>query len=199
MMEIEISDAKQRVLDMAETFFMERGYNVVTLRDIADELGMRQASLYYHFPDGKEQLYVEVAERAFQRHRVGMEAAIDRAGQDLAQQLRLIAEWFGSQPQMSLASIMHSDVPALSEAGSHQLMNSAYTCIYRPIRAAFAESHQRGETRNVNPDVLTGAFLAIMDGIVFSGNRPGIPTREEMVDDVISVLLDGLRTPAQLA
>ena len=44
MHEIEISDAKQRVMETAETLFMKRGYNAVTLRDIADALGIRQAS-----------------------------------------------------------------------------------------------------------------------------------------------------------
>ena len=51
--EHEVRDSTQRVLDVAERLFMDRGYSAITLRDIADELGMKQASLYYHFPGGK--------------------------------------------------------------------------------------------------------------------------------------------------
>jgi len=58
------SDASARVLDAAEQLFIQHGYAAVTLRTIADALGMRQASLYYHFPEGKEQLFVAMATRS---------------------------------------------------------------------------------------------------------------------------------------
>lgn len=192
MTELEVSDAKQRVLDTAEVLFMQRGYNSITLRDIATVLGIRQASLYYHFPSGKEQLYVEVAERAFQRHRDGLEAAIDAAGDDLAEQLRAASEWFSTQPQMNLSSMMHADMPALTTEKAQYLGRVAYECLFEPIRNVFIAATARGETRFVNPDVLTGSFLAILDGMVFGGGMER-PTRQEMTDDVISVLLDGLR------
>jgi len=48
----------------------------VSMRDIADALAMRQASLYYHVPEGKEQLYVEVAMRNLRRHQAGINQAI---------------------------------------------------------------------------------------------------------------------------
>lgn len=190
---MEISDAKQRVLDTAEALFMQRGYNAITLRDIAEELGIRQASLYYHFPDGKEQLYVAVAERAFQRHHDGMEAAIASAGPRLADQLRAVSDWFASQPQMNLAGMMHADMPALSTDEAHHLGRVAYQCLFEPLRNTFIASQARGETRYVNPDVLTGSFLAILDGMAYTGGGMERPGRDEMVSDVISVLLDGLR------
>lgn len=53
--EIEIIDAAARV-------FARRGYHGTTTTDIADELGMRQASLYYYFPS-KEAALEAVVER----------------------------------------------------------------------------------------------------------------------------------------
>ena len=79
-MEIEVKDSTQRILDVAEALFMDRGYSAITLRDIADELGIKQASLYYHFPEGKEQIFVAMAERLFERHREGLEAALQDSG-----------------------------------------------------------------------------------------------------------------------
>ena len=61
--ELEVKDSAQRVLDVAEALFMDRGYNAITLRDIADELGIKQASLYSHFPGGTEQLFMSMSER----------------------------------------------------------------------------------------------------------------------------------------
>ena len=42
-------DTRQRVLDVAARQFRARGYAGVSLRDIADEAGMKAGSLYYHF------------------------------------------------------------------------------------------------------------------------------------------------------
>ena len=114
MMEQEVRDSTQRVLDVAERLFMDRGYSAITLRDIADELGMKQASLYYHFPDGKEQLFFSMAERMFDRHHQGVASALAAGGDDLRAQLRRVAEWFSSQRPMKFMGMMHADIAALS-------------------------------------------------------------------------------------
>ena len=38
-------EARERVLSVADRLFTERGYQAVTLRDIAQEVGIRHASL----------------------------------------------------------------------------------------------------------------------------------------------------------
>jgi AcrR family transcriptional regulator len=45
----------EQILDAAARLFVERGYSATSTRAIADEVGIRQASLYYHFPR-KEQI-----------------------------------------------------------------------------------------------------------------------------------------------
>jgi AcrR family transcriptional regulator len=52
----------ERILDVAEAIFAERGYAGATLRDVAAEVGLRTPSLYNHFPS-KESLYAAVLER----------------------------------------------------------------------------------------------------------------------------------------
>ncbi|MCY1695080.1 TetR/AcrR family transcriptional regulator [Curtobacterium sp. SL109] len=47
------ADTRQRAQDVALRLFTQRGYEGTSLRDIADELGINKASLYYYF-DGKE-------------------------------------------------------------------------------------------------------------------------------------------------
>ncbi|MGA1837429.1 TetR/AcrR family transcriptional regulator [Herbiconiux sp. 11R-BC] len=41
--------ASEQILDAAGRLFVERGYSATTTRAIADAVGIRQASLYYHF------------------------------------------------------------------------------------------------------------------------------------------------------
>jgi AcrR family transcriptional regulator len=188
-----VSHAKQRVLDCAEDLFMRIGYNAVTLRDIADTLGIRQASLYYHFPAGKEQLYINVAERAFQRHRAGMEAALRAAGPDPAAQLQAVADWFDTQPKISFSGMMHADMPALADESAGYLSRKAYECLFIPLGGIFRAATERGLIRPVNPDMMAGTYLAVLDGVDYSGTRPGTPERRVMLKELISVLIDGLR------
>jgi len=47
--------ATEQILDAAAQLFVERGFAATSTRAIADGVGIRQASLYYHFPS-KEQI-----------------------------------------------------------------------------------------------------------------------------------------------
>ncbi len=189
-----ISDSRQRLLDTAQTLFHERGFRAVTMQDIARKLGVRQASLYYHVPNGKEQLFVEMAMRNFEQHRIGLQAALDRAEGDLEAQLRAAAGWFTAHPPMNLLGMMHSDMPALSAENHRRLSLYAGHCFFEPIAAVFAEAMARGEIRLMQPDLLAGAFLALMDGISYSAqHQPGTPPRHVMANAIVALLLDGLR------
>ncbi len=50
------SAKKIAIMQAAAKLFAARGYDVVTVRDIASVMDMTPASLYYYFPD-KENLY----------------------------------------------------------------------------------------------------------------------------------------------
>jgi AcrR family transcriptional regulator len=53
--------AREEILDAAAELFAQRGYAATSTRLIADSVGIRQASLYYHFPN-KEQILAELLE-----------------------------------------------------------------------------------------------------------------------------------------
>lgn len=42
--------AKQRILDTAARMFAEHGYAATVMKDLATELGITRAALYYHYP-----------------------------------------------------------------------------------------------------------------------------------------------------
>ena len=108
----EESAARERVLDVAEALFQERGLARVTMRDVADALGMRQASLYHHAPGGKAQLYREVFERMIDHHKAGLEAAVRSAGPEVRARLRL--------PPLPEAAVQQREQLSLLEAAAHR-------------------------------------------------------------------------------
>jgi AcrR family transcriptional regulator len=188
----EIRDARQRVLDVAEHLFMERGYNAISLRDIADALGIKQASLYYHFPDGKEQLYLGVTEKVFSRHREGVCQALAMTDGNLRSQLHAVADWFASQPPMCLMGMVHADLPALTPEHTTHLERVAYEAVFQPLAETFAAAEARGEMRPHNPHLLAGSFLALMDGLTIGQSRQNAPPRWVISGEIVDILLDGL-------
>ncbi len=188
------SEARERVLDAAEILFSERGYAAVTLRDVAQAVGIRQASLYHHMPEGKTQLYVAVMERGLARHRAGLERAMREAGDDLEAKLRAAAAWMLSQPPMNLSRMARSDFPAIGEAATYRLSNAAYTALWLPLMTMLDSAKARGEATMHDAAVVVGAFLAVVDGVRDAGGG-AIPVRPYtvMADEIITVLLDGLR------
>jgi AcrR family transcriptional regulator len=72
--------AREEILDAAAELFAERGYAATSTRTIAERVGIRQASLYYHFPS-KEQILAELLESTV---RPSLDFARSLAGRHLA-------------------------------------------------------------------------------------------------------------------
>ncbi len=53
------SDGRAQILDAAAELFSEQGYGAATTRQIADAVGVRQASIYYHF-NNKQEILAEL-------------------------------------------------------------------------------------------------------------------------------------------
>ncbi len=73
----ENKDTKATIRKAALRMFAERGYNAVSMRDLADAVGMRQGGLYNHF-EGKQALLFDLMES----HMVALLAELDEAMAD---------------------------------------------------------------------------------------------------------------------
>ncbi|WP_421847362.1 TetR/AcrR family transcriptional regulator [Marinomonas sp.] len=49
-MTVERNDTKTKILDAAEGFIVQGGYNAFSFRDIAEAVGIKSASVHYHYP-----------------------------------------------------------------------------------------------------------------------------------------------------
>jgi AcrR family transcriptional regulator len=64
-------DSKDKILHVAFSLFIHKGYRDVSLREIVDEVGLTKGAFYHYFK-GKEQLFTEVVDHFF----LGMSDAI---------------------------------------------------------------------------------------------------------------------------
>ena len=70
---------KEEILDIATSLFAERGYEGTSMNDVAERVGMRKASLFYHFTT-KDALYEAVLDRLVSRVAVPLGAAYSSDG-----------------------------------------------------------------------------------------------------------------------
>ncbi len=66
-------DSAAQILAIAERRMRQAGYNAVSYRDIAEEMGIKSASIHYHFPR-KEDLGVALLKRYTENFRKSLKA-----------------------------------------------------------------------------------------------------------------------------
>jgi AcrR family transcriptional regulator len=186
------SEAKERVLAAAEQLFAERGYTAVTVKDIAAAVGIRHASLYHHFPGGKEELYMEVMERHFKHHAVGLQQVLAQAEPHLRAQLQAAAFWLLSQPPLDLIRLTHSDLPALPPEQANRLSHLAFQSLLIPLFLTFRQARERGEIEHHNLNLVAGAFLGMIESLYAIPRDNLMQSYPAMADDLIDALLVGL-------
>ncbi len=73
-----VSETKQRLLRVGEQLFRTQGYAGTGLKQLSQAADAPWGSLYHFFPDGKEQLGVEIVAYAGELYRAGLQAALER-------------------------------------------------------------------------------------------------------------------------
>src|SRR5579871_2757315 len=68
----QISETAEKILDLAEALIQTRGYSAFSYQDISDSLGIRKASIHYHFPS-KTDLGIAVVDRYVARFGAALE------------------------------------------------------------------------------------------------------------------------------
>ena len=186
-------------MDVAETHLGGGGYLGVSLEEVAKEVGVSKPALYYHFPQGKEELFIAIADRALEHHREGLERAI--ADHDSgAAKLRAVARWLMSESNQDHPMDELRDLTRfVSEQHQVKLAEAFFGSLYGPIHRAISSAVESGEFSENSPELLTWAFLSLLSGMLQVNNIPAGPslpeatrTAEGMADRTVDLFLNGV-------
>jgi len=72
------TDSKEKVLKVASMLFQTKGYNATGLNEILKESGTPKGSLYYYFPNGKEELALEAIKLASESIKAKLRIVLDK-------------------------------------------------------------------------------------------------------------------------
>lgn len=176
-----------RIGQEAARLFVASGYHGVSMREVAEAVGVTKPALYHHYAD-KESLFLAMLDGAL----AGLARLIARASaQDgLSAQLdTLVSELVDSAPEQRVGLQLASELRHVS-ASRRQAFENEYRRVWMGgLSALFEAAAARGELRpDLAPQMLTRAFLAIIYPLV-TGTPPADP--QGTARALLSVYLEG--------
>lgn len=110
-----LSETATRILDVAERMARQGGYNAFSFRDIANEIGVKSASIHYHFPT-KEDLGQAMVRRYTDRFLDALGAPDDAEPQKmLARYVDVYRKALVEQQLMCLCGMFGAEIAKLPE------------------------------------------------------------------------------------
>jgi AcrR family transcriptional regulator len=193
------SETRARIMDVAERHLGGGGYLGVSLEEVAREVGVSKPALYYHFPQGKEELFVAIAHRALAYHREGLERAM-AAHEAGADKLRAVARWLMSESHQDHPMDELRDLARfVNEHHQAELAKGFFGSLFGPIHHAISSAVSSGEFSENSPEFMTWAFLSLLSGMLQANNAPAGPTLPEatrtaegMADRIVDPFLNGV-------
>jgi len=178
---------RAELLRAAAQLFVEKGFAATTTRDIADAVGMRSGSPFYHFRS-KQELLKEAMIDGLEAGRARIAAAI--AGvTDPEQRLRLLVRThLGTLLEGDCNSPMLLNENRSLDAGARTEIAAAFDRYQMPWQATLDELAASGKIKSAEPPLR----LFLFGMLNWSGHwyRPDGPlTVDQLADSAVALLL----------
>jgi AcrR family transcriptional regulator len=182
------TDGRERIIHHASRLFAARGYDGVSMRQVAEASGMTKAALYYHFPS-KKALYLSAVQALLQRVLLSLEDAAqegpweERLASSAATMADAIASW-----GVDLMTLIR-DLARFSP-GEGSWREQVGDAVLAPVVSAIDDGIEAGALADHDPLWLAWMLAAM----VTVAARPlvGEPN-PHLVQLALEVFLEGLR------
>ena len=182
---------KTSILFEANRMFVGRGYNAVSMREIAEVCGVSKAALYYHFKD-KEDLFVVL----LQEYLDEIQAVIQRErqpGGTLREQLsRVVIAIFEQSPEKrAIIRLASQEMSNLGLEARAAFGTVYYDKFIGQIEGMLAQAVTAGELQPLDTTIATWVLLGMMYPFFYPGHNRGIGETEQAVQLILSIFFDG--------
>ena len=183
----ESQNTRALALEQANVLLHARGFLGVSMDEIAKAIGVRKASLYHHFPDGKEQIILEIAMQIMQAFETRLLAALHGKTQT-RERLVAIAHWRLAGP-LGTERRVREAASHMSAASQQQIFQALMGQLITPIHQVFLEGVRTGELQNHNTHLVSTAFMSVISEL---GELGQAPASDAEVEDVVNLFLHGI-------
>jgi AcrR family transcriptional regulator len=185
-------DTRALALEATHGLLHQHGYLGVSMESVAQAIGVRKASLYHHFPEGKEQLVLEIADLANMQDAAGFKRALE-THRTMRSQLLAVARYvIGERRQTSV--ILRDAMRFMADTHQQHIYRAFFEGQYLPLQSALKAGIARGELRRHDTERSTWAFLGLLSELSTAEDDS---SRASLATFIVGLMLDGLNTTNQ--
>jgi AcrR family transcriptional regulator len=180
------ADTRERILDVALDLFTRQGFDGTSLRQIAEELGLTKAALYYHF-ESKDDILLALHMRL---HEFGREALLEMAEGPITLQLwgELLDEIVDATLAQRPLFLMHERNQAALEKLHREEHEAEHEDLQNQFRLVLADTTIPIEDRVR----MAASFGVLFSGLFLAGEAFSSMTDEELGGLLRQILHDVL-------
>ena len=157
---------KERILDAAEKLVQDRGLSAVSFQDLANEVGLRKASIFHHFQN-KEAIALALIDRCGSKHGPQYEAVVqsEATAPQKLQQIAAIFETGLKKKRPCLIAALGGGLNTLPDKAAKELGKTANAAITR-FALIFEQGSSEGtlDYQGTAADAAM-AFFAMLQGL----------------------------------
>jgi AcrR family transcriptional regulator len=186
-----MTQRKEEIIATASSLFRNKGYNAVSMRLLAQEVGIKAASLYNHI-DSKQEILAHIILGVAQRFTDGMKV-VKTLQADPLEKIRKVI-------------LLHIDITLDDPEGMESLQNNwmhlegESMVAYKESRNAYEENLRNiiregistGHIRNVNPELLIYSMLSALRYLYIWYPRQKDIDPEKLKEEMMVVILQGV-------
>ena len=180
-------EMRRRILVEAADLFLARGYKGVSMKMLAEAVDVTAAALYYHFPQGKEDLFTVMVRTIFVDEGVG---GVDEAlatARGVRDRMTVLTSALLALPLDERLSVLLRDAREhLKDPEHQQVILSLLEGIRRRVTDLLQEAQAAGEIR---PDLPVSVLVSLYTGMLREAK--GLQTSDRAAS-VVSILFDGI-------
>ena len=196
MIVAEATSMREKILDSATRLFVARGYNGISMREIAEANGVSKAALYYHFKD-KEALLLAILQDYLLEMDVLLDASQARA-ETARGQLHEVVKMIFSQPVERRANIRlgSQEISNLSPQDQAAFGHLYHEKFIGKLAELLQRGMERGEFRPMDPMVTTWLLLGMMYPFFYPAQERSAAPVEQTTALLLDVFLNGVAADA---
>jgi AcrR family transcriptional regulator len=197
MASLEPVDMSERILEEATRLFVANGYAGLSMREIAQAVGVSKAGLYYHFKD-KEALFMAILTANLDRlgsliqaaRQPGAASPLPTTREQVSKMLRSI---FDQAPeQRAIIRLASQEMTHVSQAARAEFGRAYEEKFIRQVEEILRSGVERGELKPVDVRQATWILLGMAYPFLYPAHEHALGGMHEAMDLMVTTFFDGL-------
>lgn len=184
---------RNEILQAAAQIFREKGYHAASMRDIANAVDLRKASLYHHV-ESKQELLLELLDRALDLL-IGDVSEVLASDADppekLRQAMRAYMARLTHNADLSAVLLLEHRSLAADLRKAHIERRDRFEGLWRQL---IKDGIRTGFFRSIDSDIAGFVLLGVLNWSITWFRPDGRLSSQELADRYAELLLEGLRS-----